>query len=93
MAEGAPALLEPVMAIEVVVPEEYIGDVIGHINSKRGEVNQMEMRGQSQFVHAAIPLSSTFGYATGCAPRLRVRNVHDAVFTTLYRWRTKHSAE
>ena len=52
------------MAIEVVVPEEYIGDVIGHINSKRGEVNQMEMRGQSQFVHAAIPLSSTFGYAT-----------------------------
>lgn len=79
--KGAPALLEPVMAIEVVVPEEYIGDVIGHINSKRGEVNQMQMRGQTQFVHAAIPLSSTFGYATELRSATQGRGTYTMQFS------------
>jgi elongation factor G len=79
--KGAPALLEPVMAIEVVVPEEYVGDVIGHINSKRGEVNQMQMRGQTQFVHAAIPLSSTFGYATELRSATQGRGTYTMQFS------------
>ena len=49
--------------MEIVVPDDYIGDVIGQVNSKRGEVTRMEGRGNTQFVHADVPLANTFGYA------------------------------
>jgi elongation factor G len=59
-----PALLEPMMAVEVVTPEEYMGDVIGNINSRRGQIEGMEPRGNSQVIRARVPLSEMFGYAT-----------------------------
>ena len=79
--QGEPALLEPVMAIEIVVPEEYVGDVIGHINAKRGEVSNMQMEGQNQFVHAALPLSSTFGYATELRSATQGRGTYTMQFS------------
>jgi elongation factor G len=59
-----PALLEPVMRVEVVVPEEYMGDVIGDITSRRGHIQSMETRGGSQVINSRVPLSEMFGYAT-----------------------------
>ena len=59
-----PVLLEPVMAVEVVTPEEYMGDVIGNINSRRGQIEGMEPRGNAQVIRARVPLAEMFGYAT-----------------------------
>ncbi len=59
-----PVLLEPVMAVEVVTPEEYMGDVIGDITSRRGRVQQMDARGNAQVITCRVPLSEMFGYAT-----------------------------
>ena len=62
--KAAPVLLEPYMKVEVVVPEEYMGDVIGDINSRRGRIEGMEPRAGAQVVNAFVPLSEMFGYAT-----------------------------
>lgn len=62
IAKASPALLEPVMKVEVVTPEEYMGDVIGDLNSRRGSVSGMEPRGNAQVVSAMVPLASMFGY-------------------------------
>jgi elongation factor G len=59
-----PALLEPVMRVEVVVPEEYMGAIIGDITSRRGHIQSMEARGGSQVINSRVPLSEMFGYAT-----------------------------
>ena len=59
-----PALLEPVMAIEVVVPEEYVGDVMADINSRRGRIEGMDLRGSTQVIRGFVPLAEMFGYAT-----------------------------
>ena len=59
-----PVLLEPVFSVEVVMPEEYMGDVIGDLNRRRGRVNDMEPRGNAQVISAHVPLSEMFGYAT-----------------------------
>ena len=59
-----PALLEPIFAVEVVTPAEYMGDVIGDLNRRRGRVNGMEPRGNAQVISAHVPLSEMFGYAT-----------------------------
>jgi elongation factor G len=59
-----PALLEPMMKVEIVVPEEYMGDAMGHVNSRRGRVEGMDARGNAQFIRAMVPLSEMFGYAT-----------------------------
>ncbi|UCZ53366.1 elongation factor G [Bacillus shivajii] len=59
-----PVLLEPVMKVEVVVPEEYMGDIMGDVTSRRGRVEGMEARGNAQIVKAMVPLSEMFGYAT-----------------------------
>ena len=64
MAKGAPALLEPMMKVEVVVPEDYMGDVIGDINARRGRIEGMENRHGSQVIDAIVPLAEMFGYAT-----------------------------
>jgi elongation factor G len=64
MKRAKPKLLEPVMAVEVVTPEEYLGDVIGNLNGRRGRVEQLEPVGGSQSVKAAVPLAEMFGYAT-----------------------------
>jgi elongation factor G len=62
---GSPVLLEPIMKVEVVVPDEYLGDVIGQLNSRRGSIQGMEVRpGNAQAVRANVPLGEMFGYAT-----------------------------
>ncbi len=63
-AKASPALLEPVMSVEVVVPEEYMGDVIGDLNSRRGKIQGMEPRGNAQVIKSVVPLSQMFGYST-----------------------------
>jgi len=61
---GKPALLEPVMDVEVVTPEEYMGAIVGDLNSRRGRIVSMEARGSSQVIRASVPLGQMFGYAT-----------------------------
>src|SRR6188474_230711 len=64
MKRAKPKLLEPVMSVEVVTPDEYLGDVIGNLNGRRGRVEQLEPVGASQSIKASVPLSEMFGYAT-----------------------------
>jgi elongation factor G len=64
MQRAKPKLLEPVMAVEVVTPEEYLGDVMGDLNSRRGHVLGLEPRGNAQVITARVPLAAMFGYAT-----------------------------
>jgi elongation factor G len=60
--KAGPCLLEPIMKVEVVTPEEYMGDVIGDLNSRRGQVSGMDQRGNARVVHASVPLAMMFGY-------------------------------
>ena len=78
--KASPALLEPIMAVEVVVPEEYMGDVIGDLNSRRGRVMGMDSRGGAQVVEAHVPLSSMFGYATDLRSATQGRATYSMVF-------------
>jgi len=64
MQRAKPKLLEPIMAVEVVTPEEYLGDVMGDLNSRRGRVEGLEPRGNAQAIRARVPLATMFGYAT-----------------------------
>jgi elongation factor G len=64
MKRAKPTLLEPVMAVEVVTPEEYLGDVMGNLNSRRGRVEHLEPTGNAQSIKAMVPLAEMFGYAT-----------------------------
>jgi elongation factor G len=79
-AKAGPVLLEPMMAVEVVVPEEYMGDVIGDINSRRGKVMSMDSRGGAQVINAHVPLSSMFGYATDLRSATQGRATYTMVF-------------
>ena len=76
-AKADPYLMEPIMRLEVVVPEQYLGDVVGDINSHRGDIQGINARSDAQVVEAVIPLSETFGYAT----RLRSLTQGRAIFT------------
>jgi elongation factor G len=64
VARAKPVLLEPVFAVEVVTPEEFMGDVIGDLSRRRGQINGMEQRGNAQVISAHVPLAEMFGYAT-----------------------------
>jgi elongation factor G len=64
MKRGKPKLLEPVMAVEVITPEDYLGDVMGNLNSRRGRVESLEPVGNAQVIRASVPLAEMFGYAT-----------------------------
>ena len=64
MKRAKPKLLEPVMAVEVVTPEDYLGDVMGNLNGRRGRVEHLEQVGGSQSIKASVPLAEMFGYAT-----------------------------
>ncbi len=70
---GKPVLLEPIMAVEVVTPDEYMGDVMGDLSSRRGKVGGMEQRGNAQVVRADVPLSEMFGYSTDLRSRTQGR--------------------
>ena len=73
MQKGAPVLLEPYMKVEVTMPEEYMGDVIGDINSRRGQVEGMDDLGGGKIVRAHVPLAEMFGYATDLRSRTQGR--------------------
>jgi len=62
MQKAGPQLLEPMMTVEVVTPEDYMGDIIGDLNSRRGQVNSMEDRGNAKVITALVPLANMFGY-------------------------------
>ncbi|MDO4935929.1 MAG: elongation factor G [Phascolarctobacterium sp.] len=68
-----PVILEPIMKVEVTVPEEYMGDVIGDLNSRRGRINSMDARNGAQIIDAFVPLASMFGYATDLRSRTQGR--------------------
>ena len=77
---ASPVLLEPVMAVEVVTPEDYMGDVIGDLSSRRGKVEGMEQRGNSQVIRALVPLADMFGYATDLRSRTQGRATYSMQF-------------
>jgi elongation factor G len=71
--KAKPVLLEPIMSVEVVVPEQYMGDVIGDLNSRRGRIEGMQLRGTTQIIKAMVPLAEMFGYATELRSRTQGR--------------------
>ena len=75
-----PVILEPIMKVEVVMPEEYLGDIMGDITSRRGRVEGMEARGNAQVVSAQVPLSEMFGYATSLRSSTQGRGTYTMVF-------------
>jgi elongation factor G len=77
MAKASPVILEPIMSLEVVTPDDFIGDVISDINRRRGRIAGQEPRGNTQVINATVPLAEMFGYATD----LRSRSQGRATFT------------
>ena len=75
-----PVILEPIMKVEVVMPEEYLGDIMGDITARRGRVEGMEARGNAQVVSAQVPLSEMFGYATSLRSSTQGRGTYSMVF-------------
>ena len=75
-----PVILEPMMSVEVVIPEEYMGDIMGNITARRGRVEGMEARGNAQVVRAMVPLSEMFGYATTLRSNTQGRGVFSMTF-------------
>jgi len=79
--KAKPIILEPIMNVEVVTPEEYMGDVIGDLNSRRGKIQSMEKRGKAQIIRAQVPLSEMFGYATDLRSRTQGRATYTMQFS------------
>jgi elongation factor G len=77
-----PVLLEPIMSVEVVTPEDYMGDVIGNLSSRRGKVEGMEQRGNSQVIRSQVPLAEMFGYATDLRSRTQGRATYSMQFNS-----------
>ncbi|MGN7403018.1 elongation factor G [Cytobacillus praedii] len=75
-----PVILEPVMRVEVIIPEEYLGDIMGNVTSRRGRVEGMDARGNAQVVRAMVPLSEMFGYATSLRSSTQGRGVFSMHF-------------
>ncbi|MCZ4283130.1 elongation factor G [Kiloniella laminariae] len=80
IGKGAPALLEPVMKVEVVTPDEYMGDIIGDLNSRRGQVQGMDARGNAQVINAMVPLANMFGYVNTLRSMSQGRAQYSMVF-------------
>jgi elongation factor G len=79
--KGDAYLLEPIMSVEATTPEEYMGDVIGHLNSKRGRVEGMSKRGNAQVIKAMVPLAEMFGYATSIRSMTQGRATYSMTFS------------
>ncbi len=79
--KAEPVLLEPIMSVEVVTPEEYMGDVIGDLNARRGKIQSMERRGKVQVIRALVPLAEMFGYATDLRSRTQGRATYTMQFS------------
>jgi elongation factor G len=80
MAKADPVLLEPVMKVEITVPEEYMGDVMGDVNSRRGRIEGMNARAGAQIISAFVPLAEMFGYATTLRSKTQGRGVYSMEF-------------
>jgi elongation factor G len=80
VSKGKPILLEPIMSLEVVSPDEYLGDIVGDINARRGKIEEMEMRGGSRVLKARVPLEEMFGYATTLRTLTQGRGVFSMEF-------------
>ena len=80
MQKAGPQLLEPIMKVEVVTPEEYMGDVIGDLNSRRGQIANMSDRGNAKVIAAMVPLSSMFGYINNLRGMSQGRAQYSMVF-------------
>ena len=80
LAKADPCLLEPVMKVDVTVPDDYMGDVIGDLNSRRGRIEGMDTTGNTQEIHAMVPLGEMFGYATALRSRTQGRGVYTMQF-------------
>jgi elongation factor G len=78
--KARPVILEPIMNVEVVTPEEYMGDVIGDLNSRRGKIQTMDKRGKAQVIKAQVPLSEMFGYATDLRSKTQGRATYTMQF-------------
>ncbi len=81
MRKASPALLEPIMAVEVHVPDDYLGDIMGNLNSRRGHIEGTELRSGVQVIRAATPLSEMFGYATDLRSRTQGRGTFTMQFS------------
>ena len=80
MKKGAPVLLEPIMKVDVTVPEDYMGDVIGDINSRRGRIEGMDNINGTEIIHGFVPLAEMFGYATDLRSKTQGRGVYSMFF-------------
>jgi elongation factor G len=78
--KAKPAIMEPIMNVEVVTPEDYMGDVIGDLNSRRGKIQSMEKRGKAQVIKSQVPLSEMFGYATDLRSKTQGRATYTMQF-------------
>jgi elongation factor G len=82
--KAKPVILEPIMRVEVVVPQEYMGDVVGDLNGRRGRIGHMEARGDNQVIASVVPLAEMFGYATAARSLSQGRATYSMHFE-LYR--------
>ena len=80
LEKAQPVLMEPVMKVEIIVPEQYMGDVMGNVSSRRGRVDGMEARASDQIIHAFVPLSEMFGYTTDLRSRTQGRGMFTMQF-------------
>ena len=80
MAKAGPKLLEPIMKVEIVTPEEYMGDIIGDLNSRRGQVSGMDQRGNARVIDATVPLANMFGYVNTLRSMSQGRAQYSMVF-------------
>src|SRR5260221_9294584 len=78
--KAKPVLLEPMMRVEVVVPKEHMGDVMGNLSSRRGQIQSQEDRGGTQIINARVPLSEMFGYSTDLRSRTQGRATYSMHF-------------
>ena len=78
--KAKPALMEPIMAVEVVTPDEYMGDVIGDLNSRRGRIENLGQRNDAQVINALVPLSEMFGYSTDMRSITQGRAIYSMQF-------------
>lgn len=81
MAKAAPKLLEPIMKVEIVTPEDYMGDIIGDLNSRRGQVSGMDQRGNARVIDATVPLANMFGYVNTLRSMSQGRAQYTMVFS------------
>jgi len=80
VSRAEPVLLEPIMRLEVITPEEFLGDIIGNLNSMRGQIESVDTRGKLSTIRALVPVAETFGYATTLRSLTQGRATHTMEF-------------